>query len=104
MPRKILLPLAGLLLMAQAVPAPVPRDLPGPAPAPGVTPPERLERPPLRPDGVIVPPGVPRGGVIVPPAMPPMPQADVPDETPGLPRGTPPPEGGPRFPPGPRIH
>ena len=93
MPRMILLPLAGLLLMAQAVPAPVPRDLPGPAPAPGVTPPERLERPPLRPDGVIVPP-----------AMPPMPQADVPDETPGLPRGTPPPEGGPRFPPGPRIH
>jgi len=71
--------LAGcLLLMAQAapvpnnsVPAPVPRDLPGPAPAPGTTPPERIGEP------------IPRSGVIVPPVLTPMPQADVPAERPG---------------------
>lgn len=101
MPRTILLPFAALLLMAQG--APVPRDLPGPAPAPGATPPERLDPQPIRPDGVIVPPVIPGGGVIVPPVTPPMPQADVPDERPGLPRATPPLEDGIRSPPGLRM-
>lgn len=71
--------LAGcLLLMAQAapgsdhsVPAPVPRDLPGPPPAAGLTPPDRMGGP------------IPRSGVLVPPPTQPMPQAGVPVERPG---------------------
>ncbi|MBX9751338.1 MAG: hypothetical protein K5Q68_17245 [Roseococcus sp.] len=92
--------LASVLLMAQGVPAPVPRDIPGPAPAPGVTPPERLERPRMPADGVTVLPAIPRDGVIVPPVTPPMPQADVPDETPGTTRVIPPQNDGIRSPPG----
>jgi hypothetical protein len=56
MPRTIFLLLAGVFLMGQGVPAPVPRDIPGPAPASGVTPPERLERQPISRGGVVVPP------------------------------------------------
>lgn len=100
MPRPILLLLAGVFLMAQGVPAPVPRDIPGPPPAPGATPPERLERTPIPPDGVIIPPVIPHGGVIVPPVMPPMPQADVPNERPGMTREMLPPNDGVRSPPG----
>lgn len=98
--RKALFLSAGcFLLVAQAapapdtsVPAPVPRDLPGPEPAPGVTPPERIGEP------------IPRSGVIVPPVAPPIPQADVPAERPGttpvIRPGEPPPAPGTRSAPG----
>ncbi len=79
---------AGLLVMAQGVPEPVPRDLPGPPAAPGQTPPERIER------------SVPRDGVLPSPYTPPMPQADLPEERPGTPREIMPPNDGLRSPPG----
>jgi hypothetical protein len=97
MPRTILLLLAGMFLMAQGVPAPAPRDIPGAPPAPGVTPPDRPRMPA---DGVTALPAIRRDGVIVPPVTPPMPQADVPDETPGTTRVIPPPNDGIRSPPG----
>lgn len=103
MPRSLSLLLASFLLMAQGVPAPVPRDIPGPAPAPGLTPPERLEHPRMPADGVTTLPSIPRDGVIVPPLAPPMPQADVPEERPGTTREILPPGDGIRSPPGLRM-